>query len=285
MSDNRQRSGIEQSAAYKDMSLEELERLMENSFYKGDADYETLKEMLTAYKERQGSRATDATATWDDFQKNYAERKEKIPLPFELSADNPKQTVTVKKQRKPVKWMRLLRVGEIAASIIAFFLLVDTFAFGGQYRRSFIHWSSELMSSSDNVGNVQIDENLRSLHKALKQHDISEKLAPVWVPDGFIVKGDTLVDETPTKVVFSQHLASGTRSLLIQIVSFRSAASSLYEVDDGVVIYTRNGINHSIAPNEDKVLAYWTNGNFECYIIGDITVEDAERMINSVYER
>ena len=72
---------------------------------------------------------------------------------------------------------------------------------------------------------------------------------------------------------------------MIQIISFNGSTSSLYEIDEGVVIYMRNGIDHSIAPNDEKVMAYWNNGNYECYIIGDITIEDVERMINSIYER
>jgi hypothetical protein len=47
----------------------------------------------------------------------------------------------------------------------------------------------------------------------------------------------------------------------------------------------RDGIEHYMMTHNGKVSVVWMNDNYECQIAGDITADEAKKMIDSVYER
>lgn len=288
MSDNRHYSCTEESTPYSNLSIKELEILMERSFYMVETDYETLREILEVYKERKGLQDTDVASAWEDFQQHYSGHDEKNPLPPDFFADSPKQTTRTVKTKITYRRVRpfLRGIGVAAAFILVFAIFIDAVSFGGFYRRSTVQWGLELLSFSDNVADMQVNENLKDLHDALEAHHIKGPLAPTWIPDGY-VQNNLSVIEMESRVTFSLHLKNGALSLVVQIISFDDSASSIYEsnVDEEVFQYARNGIKHIITTNKDKTGVYWVYKNYECFVIGDITEEDAIKIIDSVYER
>lgn len=57
------------------------------------------------------------------------------------------------------------------------------------------------------------------------------------------------------------------------------------EVDEGADIYVFNGIEHYIMVNSDYTRISWIQGSNECSILCALSREDAEKMVNSIYER
>ena len=52
----------------------------------------------------------------------------------------------------------------------------------------------------------------------------------------------------------------------------------------GVVPYRKNNIEHYIMSNEGVLTAAWITDNLECGIVGKISTEEMEAMIDSIYE-
>ena len=50
-------------------------------------------------------------------------------------------------------------------------------------------------------------------------------------------------------------------------------------------MYTRYGVDYYIMTNNRNTKVLWGIGNYECAISGDISVEEAKQMINSINER
>ena len=50
-----------------------------------------------------------------------------------------------------------------------------------------------------------------------------------------------------------------------------------------VLTYEQNGVVHYILSNENVHLAAWVNGTCECYIVGNLELEEFMTMIDSIY--
>ena len=61
--------------------------------------------------------------------------------------------------------------------------------------------------------------------------------------------------------------------------------NSVYQKDDNVVVeMIYHGITHYIMHNNDKNVATWRNDNVEVIIQGDLTTDELEKMIKSIYK-
>jgi len=60
----------------------------------------------------------------------------------------------------------------------------------------------------------------------------------------------------------------------------------IYQKDEGVEVipYEAGGLTHHLMPNLEKNAASWTRGNVECTVQGNLTLEELEDMIDSIYE-
>jgi len=97
---------------------------------------------------------------------------------------------------------------------------------------------------------------------------------------------DSSVFDTPAQLTFCFLFADGTKELTIQIVSQNDLTSVVYEkTGDDIELYKRNGIEHHIVDNEEAISIVWFYKNYECVIAGDFTVENARKIIYSIYER
>ena len=275
------------------LSEEELESHLENALSDDDFNSELLDALLTVYSERENIVHVDVKEAWERFQKNYPVHDD---MYRDEDADNVKQTSHVKNHAAPSgkgpngKGSKLLRFGYAAAALVVLITIatvfVNTTATGASIWR-FIkaQWSSEVYSYTDKVADIQIDERLQCLHDALEEDGITVRLAPTWIPDGFeIMEFHVMKMEQQTTYVV--YYVDDNTILVVQIIAFIDSMSSRYEVDDGnAIIHRRKGIEHSITENEGKVSIFWRNEQYECHVIGDISVDEARIIINSIYER
>ena len=57
------------------------------------------------------------------------------------------------------------------------------------------------------------------------------------------------------------------------------------EVSDNLIEkYIVNGTEYYIYDNNGWASAVWIRDNYECYISGDITMEDIKRMVDSIWK-
>ena len=52
-----------------------------------------------------------------------------------------------------------------------------------------------------------------------------------------------------------------------------------------LLLYQHNCLEHYIMTNLERTKAVWMADNYECSITGKFSIEEAEKMIDSIYER
>jgi len=285
VSEKQQFNNVSSFAPINELDIEKIEQLMDYAFYEKHADIKELRELLKTYKELKKENAENSAVAWNDFIQNYSMYEEIFP-DIPCAQHSSKQTAKMKKQRKDKGFYRLWRYGLVAA---VFFVLCTIFfnttAMGGSIWQSIARWNSEVFSFTNKTAPAQINDELILLHDTLTTYEITEKVAPTWIPDGFVLTEFSAV-ELSTKTIFHLLLNDKERLLLIEINSLIELSGNMYEKSDGEVYeFNRNGVTHYIMQNESWVTVVWRNGNYESNFSGDISVVEAEMMINSIYER
>jgi len=199
--------------------------------------------------------------------------------------DAHKKNSHVKAHGKPRKQVHLLyRVAIAAVFIVLATLLFASTALGGNYFRSLVKWGRETFRFVDGSTPVYLNEGLVSLHDALDEFGITEKLAPHWIPDGFELVEFSVTD-LPGLTSFVSYFEDGSKVLTVSIVSATDSFVVVYEkTGEDYSVYTRNGIEHHIMKNEGKLVIAWKNMDYECSVSGDINTREVNRIIDSIYE-
>lgn len=195
---------------------------------------------------------------------------------------------------------RLVRLAVIAAIMAAFLVVTSAtaYALGFDLWGTIAQWTKDTFSfvstsSEDGAPNPNRVQNLAdreydSLQDALEAYGVKEPLVPMWLPDGFVTEMIT-VDETSYSkcTVFYTCYKNNERLLAITIYMHEDSNDTNYtmwqkddaEVDTIII----NGQTFYIMSNTGRQCAVWANGPFECSISGDITPDELEKTIESIY--
>ena len=238
-----------------------------------DAAWGSFKENYLPYSGSEGS-----IYDWDDESNEHKSNTDYTPTHCRI-ADPSKISMSPRRGR-------LLRLSITAAAfVIISTVFFTSTALGGFVWQSFAQWTLETFGFSSRIDPTQINEELVGLHEALADYGIATLLAPIWLPDGFVLADLNVVD-TEEKTIFLSLFQSGGMDLTVQIVSAKEEFVKIYEKDtEDAVSFRRNEIDHYVMTNDGKTSVVWTVGRYECGIIGSITEDEAIRMIDSIYER
>lgn len=126
-----------------------------------------------------------------------------------------------------------------------------------------------------------------SLQEALDAYGIAEPLVPKWLPEGFESLGVT-TNVDPDFIRIAETYSYDEKKIKIMIRRYNSEealdkVSVEKEDEQQDVKYIRGGVEHSVAQNRSIYTASWTNGLNVVSIIGDMTEEELEQMIDSIY--
>ena len=89
--------------------------------------------------------------------------------------------------------------------------------------------------------------------------------------------------ETPNQRFFIAQYEYGDGSIRIRIADYLDTNPTQIEQSDPLIeMYSSNGVDYYIFNNNDQLKAVWINKNFECYIIGPLTVSEIKEMIDSI---
>jgi len=280
MSDNRQENSADKSEPFSDLSTEELEELIGDAFFEDPIDIDLLDELHKAYDKREGVPKVDVDAAWQTFQRDYLGQGE---IYLTEDADNPEQTIRPGRGRPVRRRKRLLRIGITAVVIVILAsVLFTSTAFGAYAWQSIVSWTRETFGFTERP---KISAGLVALQDALDEHGVTDLLVPTWLPNGYSLSNLTVNDDPGLKS-FIAFFQNGGKDLTIQITLSQDNSDVTFERSDSpVTTYIRNDIEHYIMKNDDQVSAVWENDNYICTISGDITSNDAIKMIDSIYER
>ena len=129
-----------------------------------------------------------------------------------------------------------------------------------------------------------------TFQEAGNEKGFSKNLIPTWYPEGFEVfepKDNSVEDYVDS--VYCQYInKEENRSYLAMVSRYydsSSIESTVYEKDETEVeIYDHNGKNFYIMSNLDSKTATWSDGKVKIYIVGQLTTDEIEQIIDSIGE-
>lgn len=281
MSENTNRRD-QDFAKYDAMSTEELEELLRldlDAPPEQESDTEVLLTIMEVLAQRKKQPENKAFEALESFRRNY--------MPEE---DATAPVLNCKKKtnsRTPARWLRTLAA---TAAVVALILLtsVTAKAFGWDLWDAVIKWTEDTFHINIGVPSDASDPGagdtlpFASLEEALQQNKVTTSLAPIWIPDGYTLTSIT-IERTPLQKIYTGIYHKGTHSLRISIFEYLNISPEYVEQGDGLIeTYEASGITYYIFSNYDKTRAVWINGAYECYISGNLSVEELKMMIDSI---
>lgn len=278
MSENRNRD----YSKYDAMATEELEEILrlDASAPEGeDSDTELLLYVMGVLANRR--RNTDITGktaleSWESFQQNYLDEEclEDMQEP--------------KKNRTAAPWLRRLIA---AAAVIALLICLplSARAFGWEdLWNIFACWAKETFSFVtdesivENEPSPQYDGEYSSLQDVLRANNRDVDIVPTWIPEEFVLERIEK-DITPVQEVYIAFFMHGEQTLEIRIQTYIQGDPGKIEINEELVeIYKSSDIEYYLFTNNEHMHAIWTNDSYECYIAGDLTIEEIKLMIDSI---
>ena len=275
MSENLKRSNPDFSK-YDSMSIGELEEILRADAQGPERDDSDVDEILyvmevLAKKRRQnGIAGKTALEAYQEFQQHY--------LPMVEEESKPKRKSNI---------IPFRRIAAVAACLILVFSLA-TSAYAFSFRDvwdAVVTWAQETFSFSMGVevSEPALTDNTgyTSLEDALAKYKLNISL-PQWIPERFELI-DIIVEQTPIQETFLAVYESESQRLKISVRSFLTTEPEQIEVNSECYeIYTASGIDYYIFSNNRQNKVGWISNTYECYISGDLNIEEIKLMIDSI---
>ena len=174
-----------------------------------------------------------------------------------------------------------LRVGLIAAAVVVLMVLI-TVTVGAL---GFNLWGWVPKWSDEDVRFVSEDTEkpyVEHIPDVLASMGITEPLYPTWLPDDF-TRTESRVIEEP--FLLYEKFQGNDRRLIITIYSADDFSAQVYQKEpDLPVEYLAGTTIHYILVNASNIQAIWCTENYAVQIAGDISYEEMQKIIDSVYE-
>lgn len=279
MSELNKREGFSQYDSLPTEELQEILRMHAHGELETEPDTDELyyiMEVLARRREEQDPEAfrSDEEAL-EDFRKNY--------MPKEKSAVRPKVIRFPNRLLKTVAAvLALVLILAVGTSVTAEALHVDIWG-------KFASWTKEIFQFTNNPQGTtaanpeqKYNAELKSLQDALEEHKIAEKLVPTWMPEGY-KNIDLQIMRSPRVLNINAIYEKNDEQLIIKICqTIGVQAPQVEKNDDFLELYVVDGVEYYIFSNTETLQAAWSNGEFECIIICDITLEEMKLMIDSI---
>ena len=269
---------------YNAMTTEELEEILRldcDAPEDGESDTELLLYIMEVLANRKNVNNTGKTAqqAWESFQQQY------LPAEEECLA-------YTSEMKKPVKaarpWLRRLMA---AAAVIALLICIPLTASAFSWEdiwNAVAKWAKETFSfvsgEDAQFSDPHSDDGFQytSLQQLLAETSGGIDLVPTWIPEGYTLS-DITMDEMPGRKAYVAIYSDGEGYFKIHVQSYLSSDSEKVEINEELLeIYEVSGTEYYIFSNMDQMRVVWVKDSYECYISGELTVEEAKMMIDSI---
>lgn len=273
---------------HDERSREEIRRLEDDFFdWFEAADAEELEDgTLDGFLEE--LERVDPLPGGFDPQKSLADFHEKYAALLEPQKEEKRQN-----HRSRRVFFAVAAVAAVLASMVtAQALGVDIFGFFGR-------WTDDiftLTSSADKAGYQKRfypmgeGESIKysSLEEALRAFQIDMPLVPRWFPERFgefEVTGSVMPYGMRIFACSTAEVEGHTEVLTVEYSEFgEDGPTFAIEKDQNdPILYESGGMIYHIVTDNGHCKAAWTIDNIQCVIAGPLTVEEMERIINSIY--
>ena len=267
---------------YDSMTTEELQEILRKHAHgKLETEPDTdelyyIMEVLARRREEQDPQAfrSDEEAL-ADFHKNYMPKA--------------KQESRTKVIQFPSRFLKTVAAVLVAVLILAVGTSVTAEAFQIDIWGKFASWTKEIFQFTDTpqgstAANPEKENNLelKSLQDVLVQYVITDKLVPTWLPAGYTNKDLNVRNSPKVRNINAIYENNGTELIIKIRQTIGVQAEQVEKNDDLLEVYVVDGVEYYIFSNTETLQAAWSIGEFECLMIGKITLEEMKRMIDSI---
>lgn len=274
MSENLNRSTPDFSK-YDSVSIGELEEILRADAQGPERDDSDVDEILyvmevLAKKRRQnGIAGKTALEAYQEFQQRY------LPM---VEAESKRKTNII-----PFR-----KIAVVAASLVLVFSFA-TSAYALSFRDvwdAVVTWAQETFSFSMGLAISEPNSTdcfeYPSIRDALDANGLNPEIAPIWIPDGYELV-DLIIEKNPMQETYVAVYSADNSRLKITVQSFISSRPEQIEMsDDFFDIYPSSGTDYYLFTNVNHNRAAWLTDSYECYISGDLSIEELKLMIDSI---
>jgi len=185
------------------------------------------------------------------------------------------------------------KVAAVAAAAAVLMSLMSVQASGFDLGQWFARWTSSLFSFAQQeeyatVGAYPIAEGEEkqydSLQAALDDFGVKGQVAPTVVLDGFETEFVDARVGTPGASFRAAYISADGNRYSIRINEYDSEQSTLVEKDANTTeMYDRGKILHYLISDVKQNKATWVNGELECKISGNVSIDEMKTLIDSIY--
>ena len=272
----------EDFSQYDCMTTEELQEILRKHAHNEldtEPDTEELFKIMEVLSVRRQNTGSPAFRSDEDAFAEFCEHY----MPKEKKASYPKVFTLSNRIFKTVAAMlAIVLVLAVGTTITAKAFHIDIWS-------RFANWTKEVFQFTDGEQGATAKQpekennlELKSLRDALAQHNITERIVPNWLPEGYINKDLTAKNSPKWRTVYAIFEKDDTELVISIRQTIGAPAKQVETSDDLIEIYTVNGIDYYIFSNNANLQAAWAIGEFECIIIGQLTLEEIKAMIDSI---
>lgn len=267
--------------------LEELLALEAANLDATEPNADFIATVLEVMAERESTQDQEMTEqAWEDFQEYYTLRKqEETETDNDEEAPRDHRRKTEHRQRSP-KLIRVVRIGIVAAVLVV--LLCGT-AFGWNIFQVVADWTEETFHFlTGQEGQTLKEEDIFRKQRLYVEARTDIAAVPKQSPKGAVSNGlPKETGRTDRFSVFASYTVENREFTVL--ITIHDTPPELYTgtyQKDATIEedYSVGGICHYIVGNNETLSAMWVNGCVEGYIQGELTVEELQQMIDSIYE-
>ncbi len=282
MSENRSR-GIRDFSTYDAMTTEALEEILRsdvNAPVGEESDVELILHVMEVLANRRnvtGNTGKTAEQAWETFEQCYLPEAEGEHLP---------------EKNRPAhhdgRWFRRL-IASAAAVVLVVCIPLAASAFGWKdVWNAVAKWAKETFSfvSGENAEyhepSPDYEGKCASFQEFLTKNKIDAHLAPTWIPDGYVLEL-TKKELSPEREIYAAYYTSSDKELCIRVQTYPLTDAPNVEIEEDILgTYPSANTEYYFFSNEGQIQVVWVTDSYECCISGDISLDEAKKMIDSI---
>jgi hypothetical protein len=282
-----------------DIPTETIEQLIRETPLDDSLDINYLRALLKELSRRPETEPVDVNAAWKWFQQILREEGLSDGADAKPDAEPQVQAKTTPRTSRfrPREFLRRTAAAAMFAVILLIANAAVASAFHMNILRTVISFTDELLTRTIAPSEYTPDvpyipsgaavPGKSILQTALDEMGVTQAQAPEWLPEGFefnlLESSDTRTGETVSALYKNgEKMIALTFTLYSQIPE--GLAVSHQKSEGEPLEYGHGGNIHYIFKNLDKTAATWLDGTCDCYIQGDISVDEMKLIINSMYK-
>lgn len=268
----------ENFSKYDAMTTQQLRELLRQDSREPTSSATAPEEILyimeaLAAREKDSFPEERAMGSWKAFQQDYLDAQDEEAEPGVTPAPSRKRT-----------WMRRWAAAAAAVVILISIPLAAVALNPKKIENTKLVWKDGSFYFQPEAPAIATKDN-GALLQALSDHGVDPSIVPSRILERYDLK-EVAIYEGPEKEIYMAIYTDregGKGNFLIGVETFLPADPSYHQANEGILeVYEADGIEYYIVRNNKRLKALWLTGPYECFIAGEMTLEELKAMIDSI---